>query len=78
MLKYRGWGSHDECRIVDHHDGFTVWYETDGEVVGVLTSAPTDERYSQSRRLNIQYSPSTSSTMSDVLVTKPPTVSMPG
>jgi hypothetical protein len=36
------------------------------------------EFYNQSRRLNIQYNPSTSSTMIDVLVTKPPTVLMPG
>ena len=37
VLKYRGWGSYEDCRLVDHHNGFTVWYETDGEVVGVLT-----------------------------------------
>jgi NADPH-dependent 2,4-dienoyl-CoA reductase/sulfur reductase-like enzyme len=37
VLKYRGWGNHETCRLVDHRNGFTVWYETDGEVVGVLT-----------------------------------------
>lgn len=38
VLKYRGWGTgYDDCRFVDHHNGFTVWYETDGKVVGVLT-----------------------------------------
>lgn len=37
VFKYRGWGSYETCRLVDHHDGFTVWYESDSEVVGVLT-----------------------------------------
>lgn len=37
VLKYRGWGSYETCRLVDNHNGFTVWYESDGEVVGVLT-----------------------------------------
>jgi 3-phenylpropionate/trans-cinnamate dioxygenase ferredoxin reductase component len=38
VLKYRGWGTgYDDSRFVDHHNGFTVWYEADGEVVGVLT-----------------------------------------
>ena len=28
ILKYRGWGSgYDNCRLVDHHNGFTVTYE---------------------------------------------------
>jgi hypothetical protein len=34
--------------------------------------------YNQSRRRNPQYSPSTISTMIDVLVRKPPTVLIPG
>ena len=37
VLKYRGWGGYETCRLVEHHNGFTVWYETEGEVVGVLT-----------------------------------------
>jgi NADPH-dependent 2,4-dienoyl-CoA reductase/sulfur reductase-like enzyme len=37
VLKYRGWGGYETCRLVDHHGGFTVWYESDGDVVGVLT-----------------------------------------
>jgi NADPH-dependent 2,4-dienoyl-CoA reductase/sulfur reductase-like enzyme len=37
-LKYRGWGpDYDRCRLVDHHGGFTVWYEAAGEMVGVLS-----------------------------------------
>jgi len=38
VLKYRGWGSYETCRLVDDHNGFTVRYETDGDVVGVLTT----------------------------------------
>ena len=110
VLKYRGWGiGYEHSRLVDHHDGFTVCYESDGEVVGVLTlnadddhlraeellrrGSPKRRDYAVTkigrnssysvvqytvRRLNIQYNPSTISTMIDVLVTKPPTVSMPG
>jgi NADPH-dependent 2,4-dienoyl-CoA reductase/sulfur reductase-like enzyme len=46
VLKYRGWGTgYYSCRLVDHHNGFTVWYEADGEVVGVLThNADADYR----------------------------------
>jgi hypothetical protein len=30
---------------VDHHNGFTVWYESGGEVVGVLSlNADEDHR----------------------------------
>ncbi|TFV61582.1 FAD-dependent oxidoreductase [Mycobacterium sp. PS03-16] len=43
-LKYRGWGvPHEHCRIVDHRDGFTVWYEAGGEVVGVLSLNADDD-----------------------------------
>ncbi|WP_123029217.1 NAD(P)/FAD-dependent oxidoreductase [Mycolicibacterium stellerae] len=39
MLKYRGWGTEFEhSRVVDHRDGFTAWYEIEGETVGVLSS----------------------------------------
>lgn len=46
VLKYRGWGlGYDNSRIDHHHNGFTVWYESDGEVVGVLTlNADEDHR----------------------------------
>lgn len=45
-LKYRGWGlPHQHSRIVDHRDGFTVWYEAGGELVGVLSlNADEDHR----------------------------------
>ncbi|MFS0899094.1 NAD(P)/FAD-dependent oxidoreductase [Mycolicibacterium litorale] len=44
-LKYRGWGlPYERARLVDHRDGFTVWYESGGEVVGVL-SLNADEDY---------------------------------
>lgn len=37
-LKYSAWGDgYDHSRIIDHDDGFTVWYERDGVLVGVLT-----------------------------------------
>jgi NADPH-dependent 2,4-dienoyl-CoA reductase/sulfur reductase-like enzyme len=38
-LRYRGWGiDYDHTRLVDHRDGFTAYYESDGDVVGVLTA----------------------------------------
>ncbi len=44
VFKYRGWGGgYDDSRLVDHHNGFTVWYEADGEVVGVLTLNSDDD-----------------------------------
>lgn len=37
-LKYSAWGDgYAHSRLVDHGDGFTVWYERDGALVGVLT-----------------------------------------
>ncbi|MGE2718389.1 NAD(P)/FAD-dependent oxidoreductase [Mycolicibacterium celeriflavum] len=46
VLKYRGWGvGYDDARFVDHRTGFTVWYESGGDVVGVLTlNADNDYR----------------------------------
>jgi hypothetical protein len=45
MLKYCGWGTgYEHSRLVDHRNGFTVWYESGGEVVGVL-SLNADEDY---------------------------------
>lgn len=43
-LKYRGWGTgYENSRLVDHHNGFTVYYESGGELVGVLTLNADDE-----------------------------------
>jgi NADPH-dependent 2,4-dienoyl-CoA reductase/sulfur reductase-like enzyme len=50
-LKYRGWGiAFEQSRLVDHRDGFTVWYEAGGEVVGVL-SLNADEDYRSAAEL---------------------------
>ncbi|MGV0602966.1 NAD(P)/FAD-dependent oxidoreductase, partial [Mycolicibacterium pulveris] len=44
VLKYRGWGTgYDASRLIDHHNGFTVWYEADGDLVGVLTLNADDD-----------------------------------
>ncbi|MGO4442279.1 NAD(P)/FAD-dependent oxidoreductase [Mycobacterium sp. 2YAF39] len=46
VLKYRGWGGYETWRLEEHHNGFTVWYEADGEVVGALTlNADEDHRH---------------------------------
>jgi NADPH-dependent 2,4-dienoyl-CoA reductase/sulfur reductase-like enzyme len=43
-LKYLAWGDgFDGSRLVDHDDGFTVWYETEGKLVGVLTLNADDD-----------------------------------
>jgi 3-phenylpropionate/trans-cinnamate dioxygenase ferredoxin reductase subunit len=43
-LKYRAWGTgYDHSRLVDHHNGFTVYYESGGELVGVLTLNADDD-----------------------------------
>lgn len=43
-LKYRGWGiPYEHSRLDDHRDGFTVWYEAGGEVVGVLSLNADDD-----------------------------------
>jgi NADPH-dependent 2,4-dienoyl-CoA reductase/sulfur reductase-like enzyme len=43
-VKYHAWGDgYERCRILDHHDGFTVWYESGGTVVGVLTYNADDD-----------------------------------
>ena len=37
-VKYHAWGDgYQDSRMVEHDDGFTVWYESDGAVVAVLT-----------------------------------------
>jgi 3-phenylpropionate/trans-cinnamate dioxygenase ferredoxin reductase subunit len=43
-LKYHAWGDgYQQCQFVPHDDGFTVWYETGGAVVGVLTCNADDD-----------------------------------
>ena len=43
-LKYHAWGDgFERARLVDHGDGFTVWYEADGATVGVLTNNVDDD-----------------------------------
>jgi 3-phenylpropionate/trans-cinnamate dioxygenase ferredoxin reductase subunit len=51
-LKYSAWGDgYDDARFVDHGGGaFTVWYETDGVVVGVATHEADDD-YDRGQRL---------------------------
>ena len=43
-LKYCGWGiDYEHSRLVDHHNGFTVYYESGGDLVGVLTLNADDD-----------------------------------
>lgn len=43
-LKYHAWGDgFDRAELVEHGDGFTVWYEADGVTVGVLTYNVDDD-----------------------------------
>jgi 3-phenylpropionate/trans-cinnamate dioxygenase ferredoxin reductase component len=43
-LKYHAWGDgYDGSRMVEHHDGFTVWYESGDAAVGVLTYNADDD-----------------------------------
>ena len=50
-VKYHAWGDgYDASRVVDHDDGFTVWYESDGKCVGVLT-CNADDDYDLGERL---------------------------
>jgi 3-phenylpropionate/trans-cinnamate dioxygenase ferredoxin reductase component len=43
-LKYCGWGAgFEHSRLVEHRNGFTVWYESSGEVVGVLSLNADDD-----------------------------------
>jgi 3-phenylpropionate/trans-cinnamate dioxygenase ferredoxin reductase component len=43
-LKYCGWGiGYEHSRLVEHRNGFTVWYESGGEVVGVLSLNADDD-----------------------------------
>jgi 3-phenylpropionate/trans-cinnamate dioxygenase ferredoxin reductase component len=50
-VKYHAWGDgYDVSRFVEHGNGFTVWYETDGATVGVLT-CNADEDYDLGEQL---------------------------
>jgi len=43
-LKYHAWGDgYDDSRLVEHADGFTVWYEAGGVAVAVLTCNADDD-----------------------------------
>jgi NADPH-dependent 2,4-dienoyl-CoA reductase/sulfur reductase-like enzyme len=43
-LKYHAWGDgYDHDRLLERADGFTVWYESDGSAVGVLTHDADDD-----------------------------------
>lgn len=43
-VKYHAWGDgFEHCRLVEHSDGFTVWYESGGATVGVLTYNADDD-----------------------------------
>jgi 3-phenylpropionate/trans-cinnamate dioxygenase ferredoxin reductase subunit len=43
-LKYHAWGDgFDRAELVEHGDGFTVWYESHGQAVGVLTYDADDD-----------------------------------
>ncbi|CAN5191366.1 FAD-dependent oxidoreductase [soil metagenome] len=56
-LKYHAWGDgYQRSRLIDHGDGFTVWYETDGEAVGVLTYN-ADQDYDLAERLIAERKP---------------------
>ena len=56
-LKYCGWGTgYEHSRLVDHRNGFTVWYESGGEVVGVL-SLNADEDYRLADQLVRSHTP---------------------
>jgi NADPH-dependent 2,4-dienoyl-CoA reductase/sulfur reductase-like enzyme len=56
-LKYRGWGAdYQHSRLVEHHNGFTVWYEAGGEVEGVL-SFNTDDDYLTATELVRSHAP---------------------
>jgi NADPH-dependent 2,4-dienoyl-CoA reductase/sulfur reductase-like enzyme len=57
MLKYCGWGTgYERSRLVDHRNGFTVWYESGGEVVGML-SLYADEDYRLADQLVRSHTP---------------------
>lgn len=43
-MKYHAWGDgYEQSRLVDHGDGFTVWYESGGVAVAVMTCNADDD-----------------------------------
>jgi NADPH-dependent 2,4-dienoyl-CoA reductase/sulfur reductase-like enzyme len=43
-VKYHAWGDgYDDSRLIEHRDGFTVWYESGGATVAVLTCNADDD-----------------------------------
>ena len=43
-LKYRGWGTgYEHSRLIEHRNGFTVWYESGGAVIGALSFNADDD-----------------------------------
>jgi 3-phenylpropionate/trans-cinnamate dioxygenase ferredoxin reductase component len=56
-IKYHAWGDgYHRSRMLSHPDGFTVWYEADGAVVGVLTHNADDD-YDLGQRLIAEQRP---------------------
>jgi 3-phenylpropionate/trans-cinnamate dioxygenase ferredoxin reductase component len=56
-LKYHAWGDgYERCRMLDHRDGFTVWYESGETVVGVLAHN-ADADYDLGERLIAERKP---------------------
>lgn len=50
-VKYHAWGDgYQRSRLIERTGGFTVWYESDGAVVGVLT-CNADDDYEQGEEL---------------------------
>ena len=56
-VKYHAWGDgYQRSRMLSHPDGFTVWYEADDAVVGVLTHN-ADNAYDLGKRLIAEQRP---------------------
>jgi 3-phenylpropionate/trans-cinnamate dioxygenase ferredoxin reductase subunit len=56
-LKYCGWGSgYEHSKLIEHRNGFTVLYESSGDVVGVL-SLNADDNYRLADQLVRSHTP---------------------
>ncbi len=56
-VKYHAWGDgYERSRMLNHADGFTVWYESEGAAVGVLTYN-ADGDYDLGERLIAEHRP---------------------
>jgi len=56
-LKYHAWGDgYERSRMINHLDGFTVWYESGNVTVGVLTYNADDD-YDRGERLIAERQP---------------------